>query len=71
MVLYSGVLFMILALSYIDLMLMLGARRMYFHLNEKFIFKSIGGPEVPVYYAMIFVMTWAIAHTPYDLESVP
>jgi ABC-2 type transport system permease protein len=65
------VLFIILALSYIGLMLMLGARQIYVPLNVKYTFKSIGGMEVPVYYAMIFVMTWAIAHTPYDLESVP
>jgi ABC-2 type transport system permease protein len=48
---------MILALSYIGLMLMLGARPLYVHLNETFLFKSIGGLEVPIYYAMIFIMT--------------
>jgi ABC-2 type transport system permease protein len=42
---------------------MLGASPMYVHLNEKFIFKSIGGLDIPVYYAMIFVMIWAVAHT--------
>ena len=53
---------MILALSYISLMLMLGARPMYVCLNEKFFFKSIGGLEDPIYYAVIFIMTWVIAH---------
>ena len=61
------VLFMILALSYIGLMLMLGARPLYVHLNEKFLFKSIGGLEVPVCYAVIFIMTWVIAHIPLRL----
>ena len=63
----GGVLFMILALSYIGLMLMLGARPLYVHLNEKFLFKSIGGLEVPVCYAVIFIMTWVIAHIPLRL----
>ena len=62
---------MILALRYIGLMLMLGYRQMYVHLNEKYTFKSIGGLEVPEYYAVIFVITLTIAHTPYDLKSVP
>ncbi len=63
----GGVLFMILALSYIGLMLMLGARPLYVHLNAKFLFKSIGGLEVPVCYALIFILTWAIAHIPLRL----
>lgn len=63
----GGVLFMILALSYIGLMLMLVARPLYVHLNEKFLFKSIGGLEVPVCYAMIIIMTWAIGHIPLKL----
>ena len=63
----GGVLFMILALSYIGLVLMLGARPLYVHFNEKFLFKSIGGLEVPVCYALIFILTWAIAHTPLRL----
>ena len=63
----GGVLFMILALSYIGLVLMLGARPLYVHFNEKFLFKSIGGLEVPVCYALIFILTWAIAHIPLRL----
>jgi len=39
---------MILALIYIGLMLMLGARLLYVHLNETFLFKSIGGLDVPI-----------------------
>jgi ABC-2 type transport system permease protein len=67
----GGVLFMILALSYIGLMLMLGARPLYVHLNEKFLFKSIGGLEVPVCYVVIFIMTWALPISRYDWEPVP
>ncbi|MBT6594990.1 MAG: hypothetical protein HOB34_02730 [Nitrospina sp.] len=63
----GGVLFMILALSYIGLVLMLGARPIYVHLNEKFLFKSIGGLEVPICYALIFVLTWAVSHIPLRL----
>jgi hypothetical protein len=62
-----GVLLMILALSYIGLMLMLGAGPKYGHLNEKFFFKSISGLEVPVYYVVIFIITWAIAGIPLRL----
>ena len=54
---------MILVLSYIGLMLMLGSRLMYGHLNENFFFKSIGGLEVPVYYAVIFY--YDLGHCPY------
>lgn len=63
----GGVLFMILALSYIGLMVMLGARPLYVHLNEKFLLKSIGGPEVPVCYGLIFILTWAVSHIPLRL----
>lgn len=63
----GGVLFMILALSYIGVMLMLGARPMYVHLSEKFLFKSVGGLEVPVCYALIIFLTWAITHIPLRL----
>jgi ABC-2 type transport system permease protein len=60
---------MILALSYIGVVLMLGARPLYVHFNEKFLFKSIGGLEVPVCYILIFILTWAIAHIPLRLGA--
>ncbi len=63
----GGVLFMILALSYIGLVLVLGARPLYVHLNEKFLFKSLGGLEVPVCYTLIIILTWAVAHIPLRL----
>ncbi|MBT3365884.1 MAG: hypothetical protein HN472_11340 [Nitrospina sp.] len=63
----GGVLFMILALSYIGLVLMLGARPLYVHFNEKFLFKSIGGLEVPICYMLILVLTWAVSHIPLRL----
>ncbi|MBT3922791.1 MAG: hypothetical protein HOF21_09470 [Nitrospina sp.] len=65
----GGVLFMILALSYIGLVLMLGARPLYVHFNEKFLFKSIGGLEVPICYLLIFVLTWAVSHIPLRLGA--
>ncbi len=67
----SGVLFMILALSYIGLMLMLGARPLYVHLNEKFLFKSIGGLEVPVCYALILFSPGPLPTSRCGWESVP
>lgn len=59
---------MILALSYIGLVLVLGVRPFYVHLNKKFLFRSIGGLEVPVCYALIFFLTRAIAHIPLRLR---
>lgn len=58
---------MILALSYIGLVLMLGARPLYAHLNEKFLFKSVGGLEIPICYTLIFILTWAVSHIPLRL----
>lgn len=63
----GGVLFMIIGLSYIGIILILGARPMYVHFNEKFLFKSIGGLEVPVCYILIIVLTWAVSHIPLRL----
>jgi hypothetical protein len=57
-----GMLFMVLALSYIGVMLMLGNRPIYIHLNGKIFFKSIGGLEFPICYSVIFIITWAIVH---------
>jgi hypothetical protein len=57
------VLFMILVLSYIGLMLMLCSRPLYGHLNENIFFKSIGGLEIAVYYAVIFY--YDLGHCPY------
>jgi ABC-2 type transport system permease protein len=53
----GGVIYMTLALSFIGLILMLGARPVYVHLNERFLFKSIGGIDVPICYTLIFILT--------------
>ena len=53
----GGVVYMTLALSFIGLILMLGARPVYVHLNERFLFKSIGGIDVPICYTLILILT--------------
>jgi ABC-2 type transport system permease protein len=53
----GGVIYMTLALSFIGLILMLGARPVYVHLNERFLFKSIGGIDVPICYTLILILT--------------
>ena len=58
----QSVLFMILALSYIGLMLMLGARPMYVHLNETFLFKSI---DVRGSYLLCDNFYYDLGHCPY------
>ncbi len=53
----GGVVYMTFALSFIGLILMLGARPVYVHLNERFLFKSIGGIDVPICYTLIIILT--------------
>ena len=55
----GGIIYMTLALSLIGLILMLGARPVYVHLSERFLFKSIGGMDVPICYTLIVVLTAA------------
>lgn len=63
----GGILFMILALSYIGLILMLGARLVYVHFNERFLFKSIGGIDVPICYTLILILTLIVTFFPLRL----
>ena len=60
----GGVIYMTLALSYIGLLLMLVARPVYVHLNRKFLFKSIGGIDVPVCYILIILLTILVTFLP-------
>lgn len=53
----GGVIYMTLALGYIGLILILGARPVYVHLTERFLFKSIGGIDVPICYTLIIILT--------------
>ena len=50
---------MTFALSFIGLILMLRARPVYVYLNERFVFKSIGGIAVPICYTLILIFTAA------------
>lgn len=60
----GGILFMISSLMYVLLFLVLSARPMYVHFNEKFLFKFVGGVEVPVFYGMIVVLTAVVTWVP-------
>lgn len=60
----GGILFMISSLAYVMLVLVLSARPMYVHFNEKFLFKFVGGIEVPVFYGLIVVLTALVTVVP-------
>jgi ABC-2 type transport system permease protein len=60
----GGIIYMTLALSLIGLILVLGARPVYVHFNERFLFKSIGGMDVPICYTLIVVLTAAATFIP-------
>ena len=53
----GGVMCMTFALSFIGLILMLRARPVYVHLNERFVFDSIGSIAVPICYTLILIFT--------------
>jgi len=63
----GGIIYMTLALSFIGLILMLGARPVYVHFNERFLFKSIGGIDVPICYTLIIILTGLITYLPLRL----
>ncbi|MEE2987227.1 MAG: hypothetical protein VX667_05510 [Nitrospinota bacterium] len=60
----GGVLFMILSLSFVGAVMVLVARPMYVHFNERFLFKSIGGIDVPICYALILVLALVVTVIP-------
>ncbi|MEE9258983.1 MAG: hypothetical protein V3U37_05535 [Nitrospinaceae bacterium] len=60
----GGILFMILSLSFVGAVLMIGARPMYVHFNERFLFKSIGGVDVPLCYTLIVLLSLAVTVLP-------
>ncbi len=60
----GGILFMISSLLYVGLVLMLGARPMYVHFKEKFMFQLVGGIEVPFFYGAIVVLTILVTVLP-------
>jgi len=46
------------------LILMLVGRPMYVHFNEKFLLKSLGGLDVPICYALIFIISLIAGYLP-------
>ncbi len=60
----GGILYMTTSLAYIGGVLMLVGRPMYVHFNEKFLFKSVGGLDVPICYTLIVVLTLAVTFLP-------
>jgi len=60
----GGILFMTLSLGFIGLVMMLGGRPMYVHFNQKFLFKSLGGIDVPICYSLIVVLSLIVAFLP-------
>ncbi len=62
----GGILFMTMSLGFVGLVLMLVGRPMYVHFNEKFLYKSLGGIDVPICYALIFILSLTVAYLPID-----
>jgi ABC-2 type transport system permease protein len=60
----GGILFMTMSLGFVGLVLMLVGRPMYVHFNEKFLYKSLGGIDVPICYALIFILSLSAAYLP-------
>ncbi len=60
----GGILFMTLSLGFIGLVLMLVGRPMYVHFNEKFLFKHLGGVDVPICYTLIVLLSLAVTFLP-------
>jgi ABC-2 type transport system permease protein len=60
----GGVLFMILSLGFVGLVLVIGARPMYLHFNQKFLLKGIVEVDVMICYGLIFIMTFLVTFIP-------
>lgn len=60
----GGLLFMTMSLGFIGGFLMLVGRPMYVHFNEVFLLKSLGGIDVPICYALIFILSMTAAFLP-------
>ena len=55
----GGVMCMTFTLIFTGLILMLGVRPIYVYLNERFLFKSIGGIDVLICYTLILILNAA------------
>jgi hypothetical protein len=60
---------MTLTLCFAGLILMMGVRRIYVNLNERFLFKSIGGIYVPICYTLILILNSAATLFPLRLRT--
>jgi ABC-2 type transport system permease protein len=60
----GGILFMILSLGYVGLVLVIGARPMYLHFNQKFLLKGIADVDVMICYGLIFILTFLVTFIP-------
>lgn len=60
----GGIMFMILSLIFVGMVIVLGARPMYVHFNEQFLFKDIGGLDVIICYALIVVLSMIVTIMP-------
>ncbi len=60
----GGILFMTLSLGFVGLVLMLVGRPMYVHFNQVFLLKSLGGIDVPICYALIFILSLTAGFLP-------
>ncbi|MFQ5483374.1 MAG: hypothetical protein ACE5ER_11535, partial [Nitrospinaceae bacterium] len=60
----GGVLFMITSLTYVGMVMILGARPMYVHFKEKFLMETVGGPDVFIVFGVIAALTLFVAVEP-------
>ena len=60
----GGILFIITSLMYVGAVVVLAARPLYVHYNRVFLFKDVGGVEVPICYGLIVFLTCVVAYIP-------
>jgi ABC-2 type transport system permease protein len=60
----GGILFIISSLIYVGVVVVLSARPLYVHYNDVFLFKDVGGIEVPICYGLIIILTAIVAIVP-------
>jgi ABC-2 type transport system permease protein len=60
----GGILFIISSLIYVGVVVVLSARPLYVHYNDVFLFKDVGGIEVPICYGLIILFTAIVAIIP-------
>ncbi len=60
----GGILFIISSLIYVGLVLVLGARPMYIHFKQTFLFGGAGGWETVLFYTLIIILSFFVAIEP-------